>query len=138
MCCLGLLYFRTNLPGAYWIEMWSKLNQVFEFKSLYVHVGLSLRDSRSCNHGNESIKPIHEQQLCGSGHFSSLLCPHPLWVCLLPLQAQVSYSLIGNPSEKADQQQSRIQNSCLSSVSVNTLPKGAGCDTWACFSENMF
>lgn len=67
---------------------------------VYARVGLSVSIPRPRNHGDGPIKPLHKQQLCGSSHLSSFLCPHPLWICLLPLQAQVSYILNISPSRK--------------------------------------
>lgn len=54
---------------------------------------------RPRNHGDGPVQPLHKQQLCGGGHPRPLLCPHPVWICLLPLQAQVSATLAGNPGE---------------------------------------
>lgn len=48
---------------------------------------------RSCNHSDGPVQPLHKQQLGGSSYPRPFLCPHPVWICLLPLQAQVSSSL---------------------------------------------
>lgn len=45
---------------------------------------------RPRDHADRSIQPLHKQQLCGSSHPGPFLCSHPVRICLLPLQAQVS------------------------------------------------
>lgn len=53
---------------------------------------------RPRNHSNGPVQPLHKQQLRGSSHLSPFLRPHPLRICLLPLQAQVSSFDHAHPS----------------------------------------
>lgn len=63
-------------------------------RCLYVMHGLiCVCILRPCNHGDGPIQPLHKQQLCGRSDLGSFLCPHPVWICFLPLQAQVGYIL---------------------------------------------
>lgn len=54
---------------------------------------------RPCDHADRSLQPLHQQQLGGSSHPGPFLCSHPVGICLLPLQAQVSSRI--DPPQKS-------------------------------------
>lgn len=78
-----------------WVSSGSRI--AFMFSYIFVRI------PRPRNHGNGPIQPLHKQQLRGSSHLGSFLCPHPVWICLLPVQTQVSYIPNTNPPEKGEQ-----------------------------------
>lgn len=98
------IFLRAFLRGT----LACSLQLVWEVEIIYKHITGCVRQlspafcaHRPRDHADRSVQPLHKQQLRGSSHPGPFLCSHPVRICLLPLQAQVSSRI--DPSEKSMQ-----------------------------------